>query len=618
MRLALSMIVKGDEGEKLDRCLASITKWVDKIYITVTTEDIDASKVAKKYNAEVSVVPGKFDRYASKMEIDWLKEFLGWEPIIKEGDRVFEFDEARNHSFDLVDEGFDYILWLDADDIFSGGQRLREVAEVAKEQGRDSVFFDYLYKVEVDDEGNITNVIIRHLRERLIKPGVFRWVAHIHETLVPQRPVNQMDSDMCEVIHLSNDKRMLGNMERNVRTLELSLYDTKGKDPRPIYYLGKTYYDMGGVEDNNEMYDRALKLFNVYLKGDKAVKGTNASGWSEERAQCWDYMAEIYRRWDDLNNSIVCSTNALLENPYFPESYLALAMSYIQKQDWDRAMHWVKIALNVPQPKSTLVGNPKEDALRAQEVVYHASINRNRIETALESAKALLELMPDNQEFQRRYDNALAIKQSVEDTRAFIKLAQRLESGGENEKLMALLSSAPKNIENNPFVMDLYKKVSPPREWGDDEIAIYCGPGWTNWSPLMLENPEGSFMGGSEEAVVYLSKELAELGWRVTVYADPGQDEGEYDGVTYLPHYKFNVKDSFNVLVSWRQPTLVDGNFKAKKTYIWMHDIANPLDFTPERLDKITKVIVLSPWHRTNIPEVPDNKVLISANGITL
>ena len=71
-------------------------------------------------------------------------------------------------------------------------------------------------------------------------------------------------------------------------------------------------------------------------------------------------------------------------------------------------------------------------------------------------------------------------------------------------------------------------------------------------------------------------------------------------------------------MVSWRRPDLVDQNLNAKKIYIWCHDILNQLDFTPERLSKITKVIVLSPWHRSNIPDIPDNKVLISRNGIRL
>ena len=80
----------------------------------------------------------------------------------------------------------------------------------------------------------------------------------------------------------------------------------------------------------------------------------------------------------------------------------------------------------------------------------------------------------------------------------------------------------------------------------------------------------------------------------------------------------FNGNDEFNIIVAWRRPDFVDGNYNAKGIYIWCHDIQNPLDYTSERVEKMTKIFVLSPWHRENIPNVPDEKILISGNGITI
>ena len=113
-----------------------------------------------------------------------------------------------------------------------------------------------------------------------------------------------------------------------------------------------------------------------------------------------------------------------------------------------------------------------------------------------------------------------------------------------------------------------------------------------------------------------MCKQLSTLGYRVTVYNDPGADEGDIDGVTYLPYYKLNTADHFNILIAWRQPEFFKQDLNFNKGYIWAHDLLNPLVFTPEILDKITKVIVQSPFHRSNIPDVPDSKILISSNGI--
>jgi tetratricopeptide (TPR) repeat protein len=616
--LALSMITRGDEGSKLKTCLDSVAKYVDKIFITITTEDKGAKEVAESFGAETRLVPGKFHRTINRETIDWCKKFFGWDTLLKEGDRIFEFDKARNYSFDLASDEYDFMLWLDSDDIVETPQKLQEIYKYAKENGVDSIFLDYLYKVEVNEHGEITNVLIRHLRERVVRRGVYKWVAPIHETLVPSRDVKNVEFPECRVIHLSDDRRMVDAIYRNIKSLEMNIFDNKGKDPRTLYYLAKTYYDLAMLENAEQNLKKAIQLFNVYIFGDKLVAGTNASGWNEERAQCWDYMSEAYRRMGDLNNSLSASMNALLENPYFPTSYLAIAMSYAQKQDWDRAMHWVKIALQVPEPKSTLVGNPKDEAKRANEIIYHATLNRNRIKIAHEAATKLLEMEPENQEFRNRVAQTEQIMATIEATKAFVGVAQALEKEGNKDKLKALLSSAPDLIKNNPFVVDLWKTVNPPRDWADNEIALWCGPGFTTWSPKKEQESGESFLGGSEEAVVYLMGELVDLGWKVTVYGDPGEDEGEYDGVTYLPYYKFNAKDHFNILISWRQPGFVDGNYNTKQMYIWCHDIQNQLDYTPERLEKITKIFVLSPWHRLNLKDIPDDKIVISANGIIL
>ena len=158
----------------------------------------------------------------------------------------------------------------------------------------------------------------------------------------------------------------------------------------------------------------------------------------------------------------------------------------------------------------------------------------------------------------------------------------------------------------------------PPRKWGDDEIAIFCGPGFTAWSPKVLSGESEGFVGGSEEAVIYVADELTKLGWKVTVYAEPGADEGDHNGVNYQSYFRYNPQDEFNIVIAWRNPAFVDGNYNAKKIYIWNHDIQNPLHYTPERVEKIEKVMFLSPWHRENVPDLADEKVFLTGNGITI
>jgi tetratricopeptide (TPR) repeat protein len=618
-KVALCMITKGDEGKLLDRCLSTIAKATDGVFITITTPNVDVIEVCEKHGATYFEEPWKFHETVDKKTYKWVKEFLGIKPTMKVGDKLFRFDNARNYSFEVVPEEFEWILWLDVDDIFRGASKIRETIAVAEKEKATSVFLNYLYHVETDETGKIKNILIEHLRERFVKRGVYKWVAPIHETLIAQGADKKIDSKDCDVVHLSADDRFVSNLERNMRNLELSIFDGKGSDPRPTYYLAKAFYDLILLADKGDEYnDVARRLFKAYLFGTEDHNLRNKSGWAEERCQCWEFMAELYRREGKFAEAVSCGMNALMETDSFPSTYISISMSYLMMGDFTRAMNWLKKGIAVPQPKTTLVVNPKELEVRSHEIVYHHAISTQNIDQAFEAARMLRDLRPGDPEMDNRVELTSSLRAQRELTKSFVMLAKQLEAEKNIHSLNLLVKSAPALIANNPFVVDLSKKISPPKTWGKNEVALYCGPGFTTWSPKQLENPEGSFMGGSEEAVVYLSDELSKLGWKVTVYAEPGDDEGEYNGVKYLPHYKFNGADEFNILVSWRQVALVDANYKAKKTYIWNHDIQSQLDYTKERLDKIDKVIVLSQWHRENIPNVPDDKIMISANGVTL
>jgi tetratricopeptide (TPR) repeat protein len=605
------MIVGGNEDYKdLDRCLKSVDKQVDKIFIVLTSKNPNKEliEVCKKYDAVYELK--EFYHTVTKSDVKFIKK-IGLTPNMKVGEKLFEFDKARNYAMQMVPKDYEWLLWLDTDDVLRGDQ-LREIVADAEKNQLDSVFFNYIYQAEIVD-GKIKHIMIEHLRERLIRNNdLFKWVAPIHETLVEVKPTRKKDDDRCDVLHLSNTERRLKAINRNIGNLEYSLITTNAKDPRPIYYLGKAYFDLWQTENKEKYLKDAKTLFETYLSG------SNPSGWAEERSQCWEYLVEIYRSLGEYNNAIKCAHNAMIEDERFPSIYVNLALCYCNKKEWGRALWWIRRVSKMEQPNSTLVSSPRDLMARTMEVIYHASLNLSKLDEAFAASVKLREIYPDRQDILDRYKMVSQLREQRDITKLFIQLASYLEQTNQSTKLKPLIMATPDLIRGNPFVVDLEKKVNPPRLWGKDEVCIYCGPAFTQWGPKQLDEPGESFVGGSEEAVIYLSKELQKQGWKVSVYGDPGEGEGEYEGVSYLSYFKFNPRDTFNILVSWRRPDLVDQNMKTVKTYIWCHDIQNQLDYTPERLSKIAKIIVLSPWHRTNLPDIPDDKIFISSNGIDL
>ena len=611
-KVALSMIVKGseDEPKMLNVALESIAKFVDGIFITYTGTKEDKSRfleVCKKYKVNVSYAPDNIWYKVDKKLVDWFTKQYGYAPHAKVGDRIFRFDTARNYALSQIDQKeYPWFIWLDVDDIFRNGEKIKEIIEDAEKKQIDAVYLNYLYQVEIEGD-RIKNIIIEHLRERILRNnGIYKWIAPIHETLIEQKPSRKKDYHQCDVVHLADIERRTNAIMRNLSNLELSIFETKAEDPRPVYYLAKAYFDLNKPEYD----DKAMPLINEYLLGE------HKSGWPEERSQAWEYLAEIYRRRKQHNNSIKACMNALIECPEFQSIYVNLAISYMPKEQWDRALFYVKLGTSFPSQKTTLINNPKDIQMRILQVIYECSIHLNKIDEAWAAANKLKEIAKGDPAIEQIYHSISELRTQRDLVKVYVEMYQYLAKSGQASKIKALLGSAPEIIKNTPFYQDMYKKNMPPKMWEKEEIALYCGPGFTNWSPKRLDNPQESFVGGSEEAVIRLSQELSKLGWRVTVYADPGEEEGEYDGVRWLPYFKFNHLDHFNILVIWRVPQHLDVEFKAKQIYVWCHDIQNNLEWNDERVKKLTKAIFLSKWHRDNVPALPDDKVIISSNAI--
>jgi len=596
--IALAQIVKDSEPiDIIARCWYSVLPYVDGAYITLNGETGSVTPSAKKLRKEMEKLINK--RGYKNVTIDYIK----WEK---------DFSKARNHNFSQVDKKYNYILWLDADDILRGGGSLTKVEESLKGKDIGAVFFNYLYKVdmkEVDGKMVIKQVVIEHLRERLIRnDNTYKWIAPIHETLIPQISTSQTDSQSCDVVHLTDDSRCDSAIKRNVEILERQVEEQGSrKDPRTLYYLAKSYFDLR----TSDYWDKADKLIDMYLTGSEV---NTSSGWSEERAQAWEYKSEIYRERGEYNKAIKCIANALIEDPRFPSLYIDMALIYAHKQDWKNARFWIQLSQTVPYPNTTLVSNPRDMKVRVLEVLFNASIAENDLKGAWAATQQMFELIPEQDIYIRRKEAMDGLMKQNEAMTNIVNLANYLKDIGQHEKISKLVGAIPKELEADPVMTSLRQANTVARLWRANEIAIMCGKGFEQWSPNSLKKG----IGGSEEAVIYLSEELTKLGWKVTVFADPADERGEYNGVTYVPYYFFNPNDKFNILIGWRSVGFFDTEWPSRRNYLWLHDIQVPQEYTQTRLDRLVKIFTLSKWHRQNIPDVEDEKIMITNNGINV
>ena len=162
-----------------------------------------------------------------------------------------------------------------------------------------------------------------------------------------------------------------------------------------------------------------------------------------------------------------------------------------------------------------------------------------------------------------------------------------------------------------PFVVYYNKpRTKEPYVWEKDSIVYYCGKSRVTFSP------DDNSLGGSEQAVVNLSREFARRGLKVTVYGNV--KSGFYEGVRYLRHEEFNVKDKFNIIILWRRFGLeVLGPLEyAKAVYVDLHDPTDPSALPKDLIiNKVNKIFIKSAYHKTFYNHLPDDHYEIIANG---
>jgi tetratricopeptide (TPR) repeat protein len=589
------MIVKDDsEYDMLVKAITSIHPYVSGIYLTTTGKETTRIKTIR------GVVHSHFD---------WVEDFAA----------------ARNFNFAQAPKDTDFLFWIDADDILVGGDQLQKLAQMSQKLGKDVIFLPYWYGCNFTGEPSLEtlqDIDITQMRERLLRPGVTSWMGRLHETPVPTDGAKNVYSSVkytdtpkqegefsIAVMHTAIPENLPEKMERNKRILELQLEDERkrpeGVDPRTLIYLMKIYSQM----DDPELMRKCITMGEEYL---------TKSGWNEERAAAWENMGICYGELGDIKKAADCFMNAIREWPHQILFYLRLCTALYELKDYEAVKHWMNIAqhMDIDKRMTSGVTNFKGIKVMFAKLLVNMNYEAERdTKKALEAATLLYKEMPSEENRER-----LLFFQDLNDLNDACanvdKLSEYLMSIGEEKAIVKLLEDLPMAITANPFAHRIRQKVTPPRVWAGNEICYFANFGgkfFESWSAKALETG----IGGSETAVIELAKEWTKLGYKVTVYGDPGIERGEHGGVTYLPWYEFNHKDFFNVFIQWRGWQLAD-QVKARKFLVDLHDIYSVVDLKPEQLRSIDKIMVKSEYQRNLAPSVPDEKFAVVSNGIRI
>lgn len=505
---------------------------------------------------------------------------------------VNDFSKARNALLKEVET--DFWMWIDTDDDIVNPEGLREIL---KNMGSevDAVYLEYIYGYNEQREP-----IAVHWRERVVRTShPFEWKGPVHETLISeQSPVLVQDSSVTIKHAYKGEEDFMKSALRNHEIMEKAVKDGD-EDPRLLYYLGRSYFML-------KSYSEAAQTLLIY---------TDLSGWDEQKYDAWCKIADCLLLMDEQDRAVNSIWEAIKLNPTHPEAYLKLGDLYLHLERPVHAIHWLKVGKALPQPQTLEIVDPTLYTYRPLISLALAHFGQAKVNEAKRFIDEAAKFKPKTPMFESAFKyitTAYLEEQSIKQAAWLGKFAEQ------QGNLQKYIEGLPPFIKNDLRLRPLRVKAFPPKKWPSKSIVFYCGEQWEEWGPDTLHKG----MGGSEEAIVYLSRELAKLGWDVHVYNQRVEeliDEPYHSNykVHYHPWETFNPEDEFDVFVAWRSPRMIEKlKIKARVKCVDMHD--TPIGhqaYTPKALESVDKVFLKSEYQRA-MGDIPKDKAVIVPNGI--
>lgn len=288
--VSLCMIVREEEAV-LARCLESIADCVEEIIIVDTGSSDRTKEIAAGFTDKIYDFP-------------WTDDFAA----------------ARNFAFSKATE--EYLLWLDADDIFPETEKRKffDLKERLQKDPCDVVMM--VYDAGFDEAGR---AVVSYERERLIRncPQA-KWQGRVHEVIVPFGRI------WHEEIHFLHRKEKKTDTDRNLRIYEKMLSAGENLEPRAKFYYGRECFYHG-------KWEQAEQIFREFLEEE--------AGWLENKLEAVRFLAASLREMGRAEEAFSVLLEGLRLAPPTGEHCCEIGQYFVEQEAWEQAIFWYENAL---------------------------------------------------------------------------------------------------------------------------------------------------------------------------------------------------------------------------------------------------------------------------------
>jgi len=440
-------VIARNEAKTLPRLINSVKEFMERggnFYVLDTGSTDGTPDVARSLGCIVHEVGDKFRINIDKELSDNINnKFIvdNEEPVVKEGDSLFDFSSARNYIADFASN--DVIATPDCDEIFTKFDidKLNEVIENGAEQ------LEYEFVFSHDHLGN---PVIKFRHCKFYNRKKLHWEGIIHEILVGDAKMVYLGEDIIKLEHYQNVET---NRSGYLKGLAVDCYKHPENDRNSHYFAREMFY-LG-------RHKSAIKEFKNHISMNK---------WPTEASQSMLHIAECYKALGDFDEMLKWCAKSV-EKEARREPLMLLAEYYFHKGMYPQTIVYCEAALSITQLPFYSNHQPYYEHV-PHELLYTAYWWNGNKEKAREHYFKAVAFNPSNPKYAQ--DAQFFVKSKIEDYTDRIKNNENFTFVKRGDGEIACMNGEKgANCDNHPYSEELGQKLLESFELlkGNAEIA---------------------------------------------------------------------------------------------------------------------------------------------------
>ncbi len=318
-------LIARNEAITLPRMVGSLKEFQERggeIWVLDTGSTDNTIEVAKSLGCKVEAVGDKFRIKIDKELSDNINnKFVieGEEPVVKEGDSLFDFASARNYIADFAEN--DVIATPDCDEIFTKFDidKLNEVIDNGAEQ------LEYEFVFSHDHLGN---PIVKFRHCKFYNRKKLHWEGIIHEVLAGDAKMVYLDESIIKLEHYQNVET---NRSGYLKGLAVDCYRHPENDRNSHYFAREMLY-LGRPKS-------AIKEFKNHISMNR---------WPTEASQSMLHIGDGYKMLGDTDEMLKWWIKSV-EKEARREPLIQLAEYYFSQGMYAQVILYAEAALTITQ-----------------------------------------------------------------------------------------------------------------------------------------------------------------------------------------------------------------------------------------------------------------------------